>query len=197
MKNLAAVLLGRAGEGLLFRSLCFGSAVLLTQSIECSDDAASRIHASLLIQSTTMKTSQVLVSIVLVSMLPLFQARPSTAQNSEPYPVEVRHSGDDMIGSRLVYQVKELIRSSRSMKLVSNNGARFIINIVSLDHDPNSPGHRSVYSVSILFSFVEGGYPLYLTSLVGYAGSDRVRDAAESLVATADRAIESFLESTD
>jgi hypothetical protein len=99
-------------------------------------------------------------------------------------PIEVAHTGDDTVGKKLVYFLKESIQASSSMHLyTSDDSLRIQLSIVTLEDNPKNPGSSSVYSVTWLWNNEQTLWPYYLTSSVGYCGSDRVKSCAESLTA--------------
>ena len=99
-------------------------------------------------------------------------------------PVEVSHTGDDLVGKRLVYFLKDGIQKSSSLRLTSENEPRVQIRIISIEDGNLDPGISSVYSVSWLLNDTVALMPYYLASNVGYCGSDRAKYCAESLVVT-------------
>ena len=98
-------------------------------------------------------------------------------------PVEVTSNAKDMVGSQLVYAVKENIRRSDSMKLTySDKSYRLHVRFVTLDPSTNQSGYSTIYSLVITFDN-PNSIPLYLTSEVGTCGANRVNECAGSLVA--------------
>jgi hypothetical protein len=98
--------------------------------------------------------------------------------------VEINSTSNDTVGQRLVYYLKEGIRSSSSLGIsFDQKQARLQVNVVTLDQDTRIPGYSTVYSVVILWNNPEKPFPFYLNQLVGYCGSGRVRECADGLVA--------------
>jgi len=114
-------------------------------------------------------------------------------------PVEVNFSGDDAIGNRLAYQVKENIRRANTMELSDNNGPKYIIIINSIDIHKENPGISSAYSIiwlqcvirSFIFSGVRKDHSQlrFSDSLVGFCGGQRVKEVAEIIIAKTDKII--------
>lgn len=100
--------------------------------------------------------------------------------------IEVSHSGDDSVGSRLAYLIKEGIRRSAGLRIASNDKSRLIIHLVTMDEFRESPGTATIYSYTITF-YSFGGTEIYLTSGVGSSGTLRVNESAEGLIAKLDR----------
>jgi hypothetical protein len=99
-------------------------------------------------------------------------------------PVEIISTAPDVVGQRLVFALKEGIRSSSSLGIsFDQSKARMQVNVVTLDQSTSSPGYSTVYAVVILWNNPTQAFPLYLTQYVGYCGSSRVRECADGLVA--------------
>lgn len=99
-------------------------------------------------------------------------------------PVEVEHTGRDSVGQRLAYYVKESLRASRGLELTTDESiVRMQLSIVTLEGNRDSPGSYTVYSASWLWTNPKNLFPFYLTSSVGYCGTQRARECAEDLVA--------------
>jgi hypothetical protein len=99
-------------------------------------------------------------------------------------PIDVEHTGDDIVGSNLAYLVKEDIRKSVSLEISFNSKqARMQVDVNTLDRNPQTPGLATVYAVDILWINPTQVFPLYITSNVGYCGADKVQECAMSIVA--------------
>lgn len=112
-------------------------------------------------------------------------------------PVFVIGQAPDIVGSRLVYAVKEGIRRSSGLHFVERPQDGFIgLYIVSLDPDSDTAqrGLRTIYSVVwTLKSLGENQFNVYLTSIVGTCGANRVPEFADSIVAITDDEASKFL----
>ena len=107
----------------------------------------------------------------------------SSAASAE-MPVEVISTTPDMVGQRLVYYLKEGIRSSSSLGIsFDQKKVRMQVNVVTLDQSQTYPGYSTVYSVVILWNNPAQPFPFYLNQYVGYCGSDRIHECADGLVA--------------
>jgi hypothetical protein len=99
-------------------------------------------------------------------------------------PVEVISTTPDTVGQRLVFAMKEGIRTSASLGIsFDQTKPRMQVNVVTLDQNSPNPGYSSAYSVVVLWNNPEQVFPFYLTQYVGYCGSSRVRECADGLVA--------------
>jgi hypothetical protein len=98
-------------------------------------------------------------------------------------PDEVIESADDTVGSRLVYAVKEKIRSSSSLEITFDKTIyRMQARFVTLDGN-DSGGRSTTYSMVLTFAKGDEGLPLYLDQITGVCGSSRVQECADGLVA--------------
>ena len=103
--------------------------------------------------------------------------------------IAVEDSAKDMVGSRLVFSIRERIRQSAGFKLVSG-GALFKASIVTLDPNESSAtaGYSTVYSVVFTAWQPQTDTWIYLSNYVGTCGSLRVAECADGIVADADKA---------
>lgn len=126
----------------------------------------------------------VLGAILLVFMLSV----PAwSAQQGKGMAVYVEANTPDTVGTRLVYQLREQLRSSHGLRLAGAEAGSFMqISLVTLDPDDNN-GLRTIYSAVITAH--ELGNPsarIYLTNIVGTCGGNRVTSCANSLAANID-----------
>lgn len=107
-------------------------------------------------------------------------------------PVEVISQSEDLVGQRLVYFLKGNIRQSSSLALSYNDQeARLQVQIVTIDKDSSSPGYSTVYSMGVPTETI---FPYYLTSNVGYCGTQRVQESAEGLVADISKSADGLIQ---
>lgn len=66
-------------------------------------------------------------------------------------PVEVLNTSNDTVGQRLVYYLKEGIRTSSSMTLTFDERVRMQVMVVTLDQDSRNPGYSTAYSVVLVW----------------------------------------------
>ncbi|GAA3720573.1 hypothetical protein GCM10022421_31040 [Oceanisphaera sediminis] len=103
---------------------------------------------------------------------------------SAEMPVEVIDSGSDSVGNRLIYKIKEKIRSSSSMGLTfDQTKLRMQARISTLDQNTQNPGYSTAYSMVITWSNPDTPLPYYLNHFTGYCGSTRVDSCASDVVA--------------
>ncbi len=127
--------------------------------------------------------------ILLMAVIAIFFALiPQASMAQGKIAVEVVHSGKDIVGSRLAYQLKEGIRRSGGLRLTTLDEPRMIIYLVTTD-EFDTPGTATIYS----YTFVSKGSvgpPWFITSGVGSCGATRVNEAAETLVAHTDEEVD-------
>lgn len=117
-----------------------------------------------------MKAILLGIGLVLGSAIACAQAR----------SVAVSATSDDVIGQRLVYQVKEGIRKSSLMRYQeSTANAVVVVHIVTM---PGATGSSTVYSAA----WTMGSEMWFYDHVVGVCGTDRVATCAEGLVAKTD-----------
>ncbi|MDZ4253620.1 MAG: hypothetical protein U1A72_13715 [Sulfuritalea sp.] len=119
--------------------------------------------------------------------------------------VAVVHSGDDIIGKRLAFALREAIRSSSGYKLADESTSLLRINLTTIDPalSPQSGGAWTAASVVFLMTNIiplqkgnpQTWYPIYLTSLVLTAGSQRVEEQAKGILASLDNSVEQYKQS--
>ena len=107
-----------------------------------------------------------------------------------PHVCVISHA-EGTVGERLVYNIKEFIRNFHAMKFMASeketNCLRLIINTIPLEERPAS-NMSTVFSVTwvvALGSHEEG----YIDSTLGYCGTKRVTETAESIVARTERLV--------
>jgi hypothetical protein len=147
---------------------------------------------------------------VIVSSLLLGFSVPSMAEDDSKTPIHISHSGEDPLGMRLGYAVKELIRGSKSFRLSNDeNWSSYRIYLVSLDlaRTGTTKGLVTAVGVTIVVSNIyaelenfeaseslqPGTFrharpenPLYLTSSVHLIPRGAIEDEAKSIIAQLD-----------
>lgn len=105
---------------------------------------------------------------------------------------------EDMVGERLVYNVKESIRKSRAMKLVPSEGGprclRLIVSTMAFEGPPGQAPARNtitIYHVTWVMSSRDLGHR-YVDETLGLCGGSRVLDTAETIVAKTEKLLSSM-----
>ena len=138
---------------------------------------------------------------IILALLIAISLQPMNSRNSiaaERIAIEVDSIGNDMIGQRLVYEVKEVLQRSIRYDINSRYYPRFKLKISTIDPDSNYARANEVciYHVTLLRLIkIDNGdiLPLYLTGILSGFGVRRIADAANKIVASTDRDISGYL----
>lgn len=138
---------------------------------------------------------------LLLVLLFIFASSIAIAQDNK-VKISLYHSGEDIIGKRLAFSIREVIRSSSGYRLVPTNEAGMEIRLTSLDPDTTNQktGNWTVAAVAIVmtnfFPYEKGNpqtwYPIYMTSVLMTVGTQRVEEQAKSILATVDEELEKY-----
>ncbi|HVT58665.1 MAG TPA: hypothetical protein VHR45_09705 [Thermoanaerobaculia bacterium] len=100
----------------------------------------------------------------------------------------------DMVGAALISAVREQVRRSSSMELVSA-GPRMVLTVLTLDpdrgavdRDAGSKATRTIYSVVVSFTTADGDRFL-VDHTLGLCGSKRVDEVARNIIAELDHTL--------
>ena len=139
-------------------------------------------------------------AVVLATVLSVSMA---SAQIGSRYTVFVSHSGEDSVGRKLAYAVREELRRSAGYSAGDERESPWLIEMVSLDTDGGGSlaGSRSAVAVTFtmrnLLPYKAGSpqtwLPIYLSSSLYLVGSARVEEQAKSMVAELDRLVGNYL----
>jgi hypothetical protein len=104
-----------------------------------------------------------------------------------PVPLFVTHSGTDDVGRMLAYAVREELRTSRGLPLVSElPKAAVVLHIISVESSCSQPGVKSAIS---FVAVVNNSSSTFLTARVVDLGAAEVANEAKSIVAKIDTEI--------
>lgn len=117
----------------------------------------------------------------------------SYSQENPKFAVEVEHTGNDIVGGRLAFAVKEGIRKSESFRISYKDELRVKIILLTIDNDSYSPGNSSIYSFVLCWVNPTYYFSFFITSYVGQCGSSRVDEVAERIISLTDKRIEGIL----
>jgi len=128
----------------------------------------------------------------ILGILSIFASSLALSQ-TDRVPVQLRHSGDDQVGQRLAFELREVLRSANGMRLVTPSEAdpRIVANLVTLDNSSANRGISTAASFALSLDSIE--YPVngfFLSSFVLTCGSNRVSDCARDIAANIDNQIE-------
>jgi len=112
--------------------------------------------------------------------------------------IEVVDETSDMIGSRIVYYVRETIRNSEGYYLAGTNQNRLVLRITSIDPHRDvaeEKGRMTAISYTWTMGYEHNEYCYcFFSQNIGYCGSDRVKEMAEAIVSEADGLLAEFWE---
>lgn len=149
-------------------------------------------------------------TVVFIVTLVFFPPYVLWADEAKKIIVEVEAFSDDFVGRRLVFNIKEMIRKSYAMELQTYNyddiplsvvpRIKMIVRTIAKYKDNTSTA--TIYSVTWTLS---GEFEhedtwcrdRYLVGTLGYCGSARVEETAESLVADTDDIVEIWREALE
>jgi len=102
--------------------------------------------------------------------------------------VYVRATGDDALGSRFAYELREQLREQGLRVVYDEDDAALELYLVSMDLDPNETGNGSAISVSYVW------FPgqRFITAQLLDVGADQVHDLAEDVAGYADDIIDEY-----
>jgi hypothetical protein len=118
------------------------------------------------------------------------------ASFAQRIPVELIHQGEDSIGQRIAYQVREMIQNSATMVPYSGNvPGWFRVRLMTMDIGEQK-NNLSCFSTILVMCNKDAKEKIpieyYMTSWIGNGGSARVRDIAESIVAGVSKELEAM-----
>lgn len=107
-----------------------------------------------------------------------------TAVHSKPtiIPVIVEQTGEDAVGGRLAYHLKELFSKSSLFTVTGKDEKKIKLLLNTKIEFMGRPSTSSIYSAVWVYSENEGTLKYYLASEVGLVHGVSVKDAAEILV---------------
>ena len=126
------------------------------------------------------------VLIVNVYFISIINAR---VESTNLVPVEIFHDGRDQIGTKLVYQIKEIIRQTSGLRLTNSNENRIVVHILTMELECVKPGTLSIYGYTIAAKG-KGDYEILLYHSIGACGSKFIDSQAKQLVAVIDEQAE-------
>jgi hypothetical protein len=108
-------------------------------------------------------------------------------------PIVVEHSGKDSVGQRLAFELREVIRASQSMRLVTAREAspRIVIYLITIENNQAVPGTATTAAMTIAYdSDASAALGNLLTTVVQNCGTKRTQECARDLAADIDQELE-------
>jgi hypothetical protein len=148
-----------------------------------------------------MRTMLLMILVLLVAWLPapaqaeqdanatLAAPKIDLPDNPEPpkqergkIPVTVELRGDDNVGGRLAYHLKELFEKSGLFDLSAKDERKIKVMLRTVEEFPGRPNMSSAYAVVFVYSETEGTLKYLLAHDVGFVHTSSVKEDAETLV---------------
>lgn len=105
---------------------------------------------------------------------------PAVAKPSEiKTPIFIEHTGDDSLGARYAFHLKELFEKSSLFRLTPKDESKIKIILSTAEEFASRPNMSSIYGVVWSYSENEGTLKYFLASDVGVVHTASVRDQAE------------------
>ncbi len=113
--------------------------------------------------------------------IPLDKPQPVKKERTK-IAVTVEQKGDDNVGGRLAYHLKELFEKSNIFELSSKDERKIKLMLRTVEEFPGRPNMSSIYSVVFVYSETEGTLKYLLAHDVGFVHTSSVKEDAELLV---------------
>ena len=124
-----------------------------------------------------------------VIMAVCFVLMPQDVPAQQKVAICFDHTGNDSVGSRLAYKVKEGIRRSAGLRLTNKDDAKAIMHLGTIDLVDEHPGSATAFAYTLTFRSADGP-EIYIAGGVGKSGTNLVNESAEELVAFIDREVD-------
>jgi len=145
---------------------------------------------------------RILRSLVLLAVTVLLQFPPAASAQESKLSVSVEHSGQDSVGQRLAFALREVIRQSAGYRLVPVSGSLLRIDLVTVDPERTAAMSGTWTAAAITYSMrndlpldksdPQTWYPIYLSTKVIISGSSRVEEQAKLILAGLDQEVEEY-----
>lgn len=110
-----------------------------------------------------------------------------TGPDGKRTPVAIEHSDTDVVGTRMVYHMKELLGRSSLMSLTTKDEKKLVLVIQTQAEFTGRPAVSSIYSAAWLYSAKDGTLRYYLSSDTGIVDAVTLEQTVESLLAKTDK----------
>jgi hypothetical protein len=117
------------------------------------------------------------------------------AQGPVKVAVKFNVQDQDRIGAKLIYKVKENIRSSNGMALTALEGSSDVqIEIITMmiTSESGEPAPYTVYSILYTFTARPSSYKAVMYHSIGLCEQEKIDDVAEGIVVKTDQLIQTF-----
>lgn len=102
-------------------------------------------------------------------------------------PVAIEHGDTDVVGTRMVYHLKELLGRSSLMSLTTKDEKKLVLVIQTQAEFTGRPAVSSIYSVAWLYSAKDGTLRYYLSSDIGIVDAATLEQTVEAVLTKTDK----------
>lgn len=102
-------------------------------------------------------------------------------------PVFVAHEGNDPLGSRLAFRIKEIFNTASLFNLTGQDVSKIKLLVKTRTEFPGRPNLGSIYSATWIYQASENMLTHYLDSEMGFVPADGVESLAEELAARTEK----------
>jgi hypothetical protein len=127
---------------------------------------------------------------IIFVLLPLFIFSQETK-----FPIEVKHTGDDPVGSLLVYDVKQRFKESNTFEYDYLSENRWVLEIITLDPDENLDKLRGSMTIFSFILYAKTGR-FFVHHVMSGCGRDRVKYGSIMIYDSVEGEIEGIMKRT-
>lgn len=109
--------------------------------------------------------------------------KPSPAGPDRMTAVSLVHQGEDALGARLAFRLKEIFNTASLFNLTEKDVRKIKVVLTTKEEFPGRPNLGSVYSVTWIFQASENMLTHYLSGDLGFVSPEGVDERAEELAA--------------
>ncbi|WP_176636917.1 hypothetical protein [Desulfolutivibrio sulfoxidireducens] len=102
-------------------------------------------------------------------------------------PVAIEHGSTDVVGTRMVYHLKELLGRSSLMTLTTKDEKKLVLAIQTREEFTGRPAVSSIYSVAWLYSAKDGTLRYFLSAETGIVDAASLEQTVEAILAKTDK----------
>jgi hypothetical protein len=102
-------------------------------------------------------------------------------------PVAIEHKDTDVVGTRMVYHMKELLGRSSLMSLTTKDEKKLVLVIQTREEFSGRPAVSSIYSVAWLYSAKDGALRYFLSADTGIVDAATLEQTVEALLVATDK----------
>jgi hypothetical protein len=116
------------------------------------------------------------------------------AAELKKFPLAVSHADEDLVGRRVAFALKEVIRGSKGFVLVHVDSPMPRITAVMGSKEVILKGYEPASSIAIALVYENKPFNSFLTLITAHAGEHNAEPLAKELLVLIDRAVDEFCE---